>query len=479
MFLSADRTTVVFRWLVLLLLGLRASVFAWAAITEPVFVVGDFATDYLPRAEYRVENGAWPDADELALDFYLRPYGYSAVIAPLLAHGYSAEETVVALRLLNVVLESLSVLLLLLVIKQLAMTVWISGALALAMLVQPWTAGQVQLPGPDVLVMFLFSFSVVLLVCFRRDSRELSWTRLLICGLAAGSTLLLRAEMVVLAWVVPFAVAFSCAGPIRRRLALAGFVSLPIIMATMSLMAYSQHVQGRWNLWAGGESRFKNMGTTVWIRSWYGNQLEKTNIGWYWYRGQHLSMDFVPESAIVHPGDRAEIESIVLRSGKIGALSESDSARLADIGVRNKRERPFDWYLGIPLSNAWQMWRGSHVSEAWIRFWHSVNWRVPGILLVSLSAVVVAGWMLALVALMSASAEMRWMIAIPLLACVSRTFLFAVNSAIPEARYMAGVIPLALVLVIFGWNWFLAPKSSVGRLSSADRTGLRKQVVGR
>lgn len=443
---------------------IRTGFLLWVVYFAPVFLVGDYVTDYLPRAQHLARTGVFPSADDLPLDFYLRPPGYSLVLTPLVVAGLSSERVVVGARVYNLLADVFSLFCIALLVWELPLRFAAKLFIALAVVLQPWTASLLILPGPDSLVMLLWTFAVFGLV-LRVLGRGLGWSGrnwvALLAGIAVGVTVLLRAEMVVLAWVFVFVWVGWSDGSKFARVRAFVLLAAPLILAIGLNMVYSNFVQGRWNIWAGGQSRFTDQGPMVWVRSWYGDELTKTNIGWYWYRGQHLSMDFVPSAAVEDPRSAAVVREVLMRSEASGALSQSDSEKLALLAAHNREQSPWDWYVGIPLSHAWLMWADAAVLPQWRSALHQINWRVPGALLWLLEATLLCGLVFSAFAWARTRDERTRYLVCSLVAVVgSRTALFAWTINMPESRYMLPVLPSLIGLAIVGWSWLLRGRRS-------------------
>ena len=98
----------------------------------------------------------------------------------------------------------------------------------------------------------------------------------------------------------------------------------PVLLAILVNVFYSLHVQDRWNMWLGGPERFTDRSEIVWLRSWHGDERTKTDIGWYWYRGQHLSMDYVPIAALSQPESRVVVGAVLENAQMAEFSGEAD-----------------------------------------------------------------------------------------------------------------------------------------------------------
>lgn len=431
-------------WLLLLLFGLRSAWVLAAALAEPVWLAGDFATDYLPRARYLAEFGVFPAASQLALDMYLRPPGYSLLLWPFAALGLGDQAMVLAARGVNVLAEALCILLLLGWLwrqqaPHMLRLLWCLGVLA-----QPFTLGQVLLPAPDTLLMLLYLLAAVSLLAIDGVTRVRFALQL---GLACGLSLLLRIEMVVLV-AIPLALAIWQARHGRRVLLL--FILGPAVLAAASIAGYGQHVQGRWNVWDSGSNRFAGHPVTVWVRSWCGSEQEKTPIAWYWYRGEQLAIDVVPAQALASAEERQIVEGVLANGRVAGAVDERIGWPLAELAQGRREQESWRFHLGIPICHAWAMWRDSPAPGFWSTAVHRLNWRAPALLLGAAWVVLVAGLVLALVGAGRRSG-CRWPLVVLGIPLAARTGLFALTVALPESRYMLPCWPLLLMLCCSGY----------------------------
>lgn len=454
-------TARIWIWGFALALSLRALLLVSTAMSTPVHVVGDFATDYLPRARHLATTGSLPTAAQLPLDFYLRPPGYSLVLAPLAAAGFDDAQIAIGARLLNIVVESLSLALLMLLVMRVCAHGTTLFLIAGALLIQPFSAGGMLLPGPDVLLMAIITAALALLVwasLSEPGSRLWAATAL---GVLIGVCILLRAEMLVLGLLFIPIWCWLALRAGRFELVHLAALLLPAIAALGSCIAYSNQVQDRWNLWSGGQSRFTERAEIVWLRSWYGDERSKTDIGWYWYRGQHLDMKFVPERALERPADAQILEAVLAQAASAGAASADPFEPLRPLAERNRSEAPIRWSLGIPADHALSMWRDLSIPVSWRASMHALNWRVPMVLHLGLQLMLLVGVGAALVAMIAArDGHLRVAIALTAAVVAARTLLFAATISMPESRYMLPVVPAALLLAVFGWVWLRQSLSS-------------------
>lgn len=458
------------RWLsrillptIILAFAVRLMLVASHALDTPVYVVGDFATDYLPRARYLAEHGRFPSSEELELDFYLRPPGYSVLLAPAALLDLDDVQTAKFGRLINVASEASVVALLLLWIWRTSARPAVRVLLASFVIVQPFTMGFVLQPGPDTVLMALYACVAWLLL----GSGPPSIFRALVLGGLMGAMVLLRAEMVLLV-LVPLVLAvgrcarttrpasvrttggFDTARPRSVAPTLLALLA-PVLLAILAASSYGRYVQGSWNLWAGGQARFVDHPTVVWVRSWYGNEITKTNVAWYWYRGRHLSMDYVPPGAVRSAEEKAIVAQVLERGAEHGVVDHEIGAPLAVLATKNRIDRPFDWHVGIRLHHGYLMWKDSRVSEAWRGLFHGINWRVPGMVLAGLWMLLVLG-ILGFIGTLARDrgVGLVWIALCCGLPLLARSVLFAASVPMPESRYMLPAWPLLLMLVCVG-----------------------------
>ncbi len=452
-------------WGFFVALLLRAALLAPVALSTPIYLVGDFNTDYLPRAHYLATHGRLPTASELPLDFYLRPPAYSVVLAPFAAAGLGDHEIGKAGRGLNLLVETLCLALLLWMALRVTTRTSLRLAFALLLLIQPFTSSLLLLPGPDVLLMGTLTAALALLL--RRAMSEhpsRGAGAALAFGTLVALSILLRAEMVVLGGLL---IPIWCWLELRDRnfrpLEL-GALMLPFMGAIALNIGYSLHVQERWNLWSGGQARFTNRPEIVWLRSWYGDESSKTNIGWYWYRGEHLDPSYVPTAALRGAGDAQLLAGVLAHAAAAGTRTAVPFEPLRELAERNRREAPLDFHLGIPADHAFSMWRDLPVPEAWRSAWHALNWRMPKLVQIGLQLVLLVGIVAALLgASLRSGGRLRLLIALVAVVVVTRTGLFAATINMPESRYMVPVVPAALLLAFLGWAWLIDRPRAVPR----------------
>jgi len=441
-----------FAYLVLLA---RAVALIASSLITPVEVVGDYATDYYPRGEFLASNLSFATSHDIPLDFYLRPPGSSVLVAIGVFFGADAHSAVIVARITNVFAECLALAFLFSGLQLLRIADSWKLILASVLMVQPYTVSYLNSPGPDTVVMFLMSIFTYLLMCqvVRRGghAKNASLVRILVGGVLAF-TVLLRAEMVVLAPLLALLWFITDRSSKKFELASKLPVLIPIIIA-MSLNAlYSFHVQDRMNMWSGGQDRFTNKDEIVWLRSWYGDESVKTDIGWYWYRGQHLSMDYVPAQAVRDSQSRALVSEVVESARRVTQSDAADFAPLRILAEETRADSPFDWYVGIPVFHAFAMWIDVPIRSQWWSFFHQVNWRVPFILTAFCSTFLVLGCVLMLFRLLTTSSSTeRWVFASFLFIILSRTGLFAATISMPESRYIMPVVPVLIMMCLFGW----------------------------
>jgi len=223
-------------------------------------------------------------------------------------------------------------------------------------------------------------------------------------------------------------------------------------LAILVNVFYSLHVQDRWNMWLGGPERFTDRSEIVWLRSWHGDERTKTDIGWYWYRGQHLSMDYVPIAALSQPESRVVVGAVLENAQMAEFSGEADFTPLRTLALKARSDSPFDWYLGIPLHHAWSMWWDIPVRTYWNAIFQSIYWRVPYIASLLCGVFICVGTVLAFLRFARTKCvSERLIFPALMLVIVSRTAVFAATVSMPESRYMIPTLPTLLVLCLFGW----------------------------
>ena len=453
-------------WLKLLLIMLlvaRFVLFLRAAQWEPAHLVGDFATDYYPRAEFIAEHGRPPTRAEMATDLYLRPPGTSALLALPIAAGQDWKAVVQSNRVFNLAVETMLLCAMLLFLWRWTGSGWYLTPLSVLLLAQPWTSGFVGLPGADTLNMaFLACSALALPLCTQRlRAGKTPGIAAWVCGLGLAGSLLLRAESIL--WLSLLALAtWWCwwIAPSQRRALTVAFWG-PVFVALMICASYSQYVRGSPNLWRADHNEFSENGVNQWVRTWYGTEREKTNIGFYWFRGQHLTMDSVPVHAIRSEEQARRIEAVLKAAHVDRPLSSEAQAELAALARDNRRAAPWDYYFGIPIHHVYQMLAGASTYPEAARLLGRIHpqlgrWLEPVLLLT-----ILAGCILCCVPRLSSYGGQEWrdFRAVALTLIAARAALFAILLKYPENRYFLPLWPMILMLAAMGWRQAAAARN--------------------
>lgn len=460
--------------LLIAVLLLRLLLFMRAAAWEPTHMVGDFATDYYPRAEFIANHGWPPTASELATDLYLRPPGTSALLALPIAAGNDWEGVVRANRSFNLLVESLLLYAMLLILMRWTGAGWHLLPLGGLLLAQPWTAGFALLPGSDTLNMALLAASAcALVICLQQlrahqPFRFAAW----IVGLGLAGSLLLRAESVLWLPLLGLATLWCWRiAPDRRRSLLAPMWA-PVLAALLICVGYSQFVRGQPNLWRADHSSFSENGVNRWVRTWYGSEQAKTNIAFYWFRGQHLDMETVPAIAIRNPEQALRIGALLDAAVPGQPLSANAQSEFADLARENRGAAPFDYFVGIPFDHLFQMLTNASAFPESARLLGRAKPGLGRLLAPALLWMVVLGCLLCCWPAPRVIGVSAWMDfrVVALVLVVTRLGLFAVLLNYPENRYLLPCWPLLLTLAALGWSRLLLSETDArGSLTVATR----------
>lgn len=454
-------TARTLRGLLLVLLLIRTLLFLRAAAWAPVDFVGDYATDYFPRAQFLAEHGRMPRQDEVARDLYLRPPGTSVLLAVPVAAGLDWQGVIRVNRVANVLMDAALLGVLLLWLSTLGAGTGMTLVLGSAVLLQPWTAGFVLLPGSDTLNLLALTIAVMAAaaVLARRSSSSTRWLAWLL-GLAMAVSLLVRGESI--AWLGLLAV-WSCC--LLWREGRAGVPTLlgawvPVIAALALGIAYSSYVRGDPNLWRTDHQSFAENGVNRWLRTWPGDELTKTNIAFYWFRGLHLNMDYVPDVAIRQPDQAERIQQALMQSPRAAPMPEAVQAQFAQLAAENRASQPWMATLWVPLTHLQSMLMQASAYPEVARLLDRVAPGLGRIVLALLRVGVLVGLLLLV---------LRWprlrdlpgvqtLVLIAAGALLARMGLFAILLNYPENRYLLPCWPLLLMLSALGWLHLRAPR---------------------
>lgn len=447
-------TTRSLRGLLLVLLLIRTVLFLRAAAWAPVDYVGDYANDYFPRAQFLAEHGRLPRQGEVANDLYLRPPGTSVLLALPVAAGLDWQGVIRVNRVANVLIDATLLAVLLWWLSTQGGGTAVTLALGSGLLLQPWTSGFVLLPGSDTLNLLALTIAVMAAAAAlaRRSSSRTRWLAWLL-GLAMAVSLLLRGESI--AWLGLLAL---WSGYLLwregRAAAPAWFGAWAPVIAALALgIAYSSYVRGDPNLWRTDHQSFAENGVNRWLRTWPGDELTKTNIAFYWFRGLHLDMDYVPAVAIRQPDQAERIQQALAQSPKDAPMPEAVQAQFAQLASENRAREPWMATLWVPLAHLHAMLMQSSAYPEVARLLDRVAPGLGSLALALLRAGIVVGLLLLLLhwRRLRDRPGLPALVLIAVSALLARMGLFAILLNYPENRYLLPCWPLLLILSALGW----------------------------
>ncbi|MFO1496422.1 MAG: hypothetical protein U1F26_17375 [Lysobacterales bacterium] len=454
-------TTRSLRGLLLVLLLIRTVLFLRAAAWAPVDYVGDYANDYFPRAQFLAEHGRLPRQGEVANDLYLRPPGTSVLLALPVAAGLDWQGVINVNRVANVLIDAALLAVLLWWLSAQGGGTAVTLAVGSGLLLQPWTAGFVLLPGSDTLNLLALTIAVMAAAAvLTRPSTAAAWRRAGLLGLAMAVSLLLRGESIAWLGLLAF-----WSGYLLWREGRAGIPALlgawvPVIAALALGIAYSSYVRGDPNLWRTDHQSFAENGVNRWLRTWPGDELTKTNIAFYWFRGLHLSMDYVPDVAIRQPDHAERIHQALMQSPHEAPMPEAVQAQFAQLAADNRAREPWIARLWVPLVHLQTMLMQASAYPEVARLLDRVAPGLGQIVLALLRAGILVGLLLLVLhwRRLRDRPGVQLLVLIAAGALLARMGLFAILLNYPENRYLLPCWPLLLMLSAIGWLTLAAPR---------------------